>query len=163
MTFLVHPWHLGGLPTDECAAGLYAALCDSADHGSGLVNVQMSTGKVVKEVERFRPLYDKIIDGHRNQIDTSKGSVKHPKVETPCGNLPIVPCIPASAATCNFVPTPSVPLTNTGSRYPVAFKSKTPPKPPISASEPVRLVRRTKVLMRWTRELPASMDTPASA
>jgi hypothetical protein len=70
MTFLVHSWHLGGLPTDKCAARLYATLCDTADHRSGLVNVQMSTSKVVEEVERFRSLHDKIVDRHRNQVDT---------------------------------------------------------------------------------------------
>ena len=80
MTFLIHSWHLGRFPTDKCAARLYTALCDSADHGGGLVNVQMSTSKVVKEVKGFRPLHDKIVDRHRNQIDAlHKGSGELPK------------------------------------------------------------------------------------
>ena len=62
MTFLVHPWHLGGLPTDKSAARLYAALCDTLDHGGGLVNVQMTTSKIVKEVEGFCSLDDEVVD-----------------------------------------------------------------------------------------------------
>lgn len=80
MTFLIHSWHFGGLPSDKRAAGLHATLCDSADHGGSLVNVQMSTSKVVEEVERFSSLYDKVIDGHCNQIDTLKGPIEHLKV-----------------------------------------------------------------------------------
>jgi len=41
-----------------------------------LVNVQMTTGKVVKEVEGFRSLDDKIVDRHRYQVDTLYGPCK---------------------------------------------------------------------------------------
>lgn len=61
------------------------------------------------------------------------------------------------------MPTPSVPLTNIGSLYPARAKSKTPPNPPISASEPGRLVVRMRGLIARTRSFPASIETPASA
>ncbi|KAG6327452.1 hypothetical protein ID866_11637 [Astraeus odoratus] len=66
-------------------------------------------------------------------------------------------------ATRSLVPTPSVPLTRTGSWYSIAFRSKVPPKPPISASDPLRFVKRTNRLILLTRELPAPTETPASA
>ncbi|SPU27738.1 Uncharacterised protein [Candidatus Bartonella washoeensis] len=42
----------------------------------------------------------------------------------------------------NFVPTPSLAATRIGSLNPAAFKSNSPPKPPISASVPLRFVER---------------------
>ena len=47
--------------------------------------------------------------------------------------------------------------------YPAAARSKAPPKPPISASAPGRAVDLTADLMRETRSLPASIETPAEA
>lgn len=61
------------------------------------------------------------------------------------------------------MPTPSVPLTNMGSLYPARAKSKIPPNPPISASEPGRVVVRIRGLISLTRSFPASIETPASA
>ena len=56
-----------------------------------------------------------------------------------------------------------VAATKTGSLKPAALRSKSPPKPPISASAPARAVARTIGLMRSTRRLPASISTPESA
>jgi hypothetical protein len=78
-------------------------------------------------------------------------------------SIPIVSWRPVSIAILTFVPTPSFAATRMGSRKPAAFRSKSPPKPPISASAPGRRVERTSGLMASTMALPASMSTPAWA
>src|SRR5687767_13162623 len=78
-------------------------------------------------------------------------------------STPMVANRPAARATSALVPTPSVELTKTGSRYRSCGKAKSPPKPPMSPMTSGRIVDRTCDLMRSTASSPAAMSTPASA
>src|SRR5215203_2056365 len=78
-------------------------------------------------------------------------------------STPMVSWIPVSMAIFTFVPTPSLAATRIGSLKPAAFRSNSPPKPPISASAPGRRVARTRGLIASTMALPASISTPESA
>jgi hypothetical protein len=65
-------------------------------------------------------------------------------------------------ATFNFVPTPSVLDTSTGSRTPSKLQANMPPKLPISERTPDVYVGRARSRMRFTAELALSILTPAS-
>jgi hypothetical protein len=64
--------------------------------------------------------------------------------------MPIVSWMPVAMAIFSLVPTPSVAATSSGSRKPVRARSKTPPKPPISASAPARSGRVRHALLLGT-------------
>ncbi len=68
---------------------------------------------------------------------------------------------PVRKATLSFVPTPSVPLTSTGSSIPLGT-AHSPAKPPTSARTSGMRVIFANGLMRSTSSSPASMSTPAS-
>ncbi len=67
---------------------------------------------------------------------------------------------PVANATLSFVPTPSVPLTSTGSTSPSGSRHM-PAKPPTPASTSAIAVALARGLMRSTSSSPASMSTPA--
>jgi hypothetical protein len=78
-------------------------------------------------------------------------------------SIPTVSKRPVAMATASLVPTPSVPDTRTGRRYP-AGSSKSPPKPPMAPSGPGRsVVEATRSLMPAMARSAASMSTPAWA
>ena len=56
-------------------------------------------------------------------------------------SMPTVLCTPVRKAIFSFVPTPSVPLTNTGLVMPVRSGSNRPPKPPMPERHPAFVVR----------------------
>ena len=56
-------------------------------------------------------------------------------------SIPIVSCLLLSMASFNFVPTPSVPETNTGAFILSWDKSKVAPNPPNPPSTSLRIVR----------------------
>ena len=76
-------------------------------------------------------------------------------------STPIVSCLSISNASLSFVPTPSVPLTSTGSFTFSAERSNMPPNAPILPITPRREVDATCFLMRRTTSYPASRFTPA--
>src|SRR5215472_13764537 len=72
-------------------------------------------------------------------------------------------CRPASTATFNFVPTPSVEATRTGSRYLEKSGRYNPPKPPTSPRTSGVKVERIASPADATAPIFASISTPASA
>src|SRR5690606_14031541 len=76
-------------------------------------------------------------------------------------SMPMLSCRFSCCASLSLVPTPSVPLTSTGSRYLPARSNRAPkpPRPPITSG---RKVRVTRGVMRSATSFPASMSTPAS-
>ena len=76
-------------------------------------------------------------------------------------SMPIVSCLSISKASLSLVPTPSVPLTSTGSLTLSAERSNIPPKAPMLPITPNREVEATCFLMRRTTSYPASRFTPA--
>ena len=77
-------------------------------------------------------------------------------------SMPTVSWRSIRKASFSFVPTPSVPLTRTGSRSPLG-SSKAPPNPPRSVSTPGTRVRATELAMSRTASYPASTFTPLLA
>ena len=71
----------------------------------------------------------------------------------------MVSCTPVAKATLSLVPTPSVPLTSTGSLDTVGTR-QSPAKPPTSAMTSAMRVAAASGLMRSTSSSPASMSTP---
>ena len=78
-------------------------------------------------------------------------------------SAPQVSCRPAIAATFNFVPTPSVEATRTGSAYFEKSGLNRPPKPPTSPSTPFVKVDRIASFEAAIAFIFASMSTPAEA
>ena len=69
-----------------------------------------------------------------------------------------------SRATFSFVPTPSVPLTSSGSAMSLAAAMEnSPPKPPMSPTTSGRYVSCTTPLMASTARAPSAVSTPACA
>ena len=64
--------------------------------------------------------------------------------------MPTVSCLSIANAILSLVPTPSVPLTRTGSFSPRAARLNMPPKEPMFPIEPVRAVEATWDLIRRT-------------
>ena len=64
-------------------------------------------------------------------------------------SMPTVSCRPVRKASFSLVPTPSVPLTSTGSRRP-AGSANAPPNPPSSDRTPAVRVRATDAAIRRT-------------
>ena len=67
---------------------------------------------------------------------------------------------PVAKATLSLVPTPSVPLTSTGSSMSAGTLQR-PAKPPTSPTTSAMRVAAARGLMRSTSSSPASMSTPA--
>ena len=79
-------------------------------------------------------------------------------------SMPTVSCLPAIWATFSFVPTPSVPLTSSGSAMSLAAAMENrPPKPPMSPTTSGRYVSCTTPLMASTARAPSAVSTPAWA
>src|ERR1700722_6991860 len=76
-------------------------------------------------------------------------------------SIPIVSCVPVAKAILSFVPTPSVPLTRTGSSTSEGTR-QSPAKPPTSLTTSAIRVIFASGLIRSTSSSPASMSTPAS-
>ena len=76
--------------------------------------------------------------------------------------IPIVSCLFMSIASLSLVPTPSVPLTSTGSFMPVRSGMNRPPKPPMPEMQPGVLVLATCSFMSLTDSYPAVTSTPAA-
>jgi hypothetical protein len=57
-TWLVHPWHLGRLSTDERTARLLTARGDALHYLSGDSDVELAATVVIEEVQRLSTLHD---------------------------------------------------------------------------------------------------------
>jgi hypothetical protein len=57
-TWLVHPWHLGGLSADERTARLLTARSDALHYPSGDCDVELAAAVVIEEVQRLGALHD---------------------------------------------------------------------------------------------------------
>ena len=68
----IHVRHFSGLATHQGSAGLQAALRDSRDDVAGDFVVELATGEIVEEEQRFRTLDQHVIDAHGNEIDTDR-------------------------------------------------------------------------------------------
>ena len=68
----IHPRHLGGLPANQRAAGLFATGSDAFDHIGGGSDIKFAAGKVIEEEQRFGALRQNVIDAHRDQIDADR-------------------------------------------------------------------------------------------
>ena len=77
-------------------------------------------------------------------------------------SMPMVSCLSSSMAIFSLVPTPSVPLTSTGSFMPVSSGRNSPPKPPMPSTTPGVWVRATWARISSTALYPAVMSTPAA-
>lgn len=64
--------------------------------------------------------------------------------------------------TFNFVPTPSVPMTNNRPGHSMALRSNNPPNNPSLGQHPGRAVAAARLLILSTKASPASMSTPES-
>ena len=77
-------------------------------------------------------------------------------------SIPTPRTMPSRAASSTFVPTPSVDATSTGSRSAViAAALNTPPKLPTPRSTPLSWVASTAAFISATARVPSSMSTPA--
>jgi len=63
-TWLVHLGHLSCLSADERTASLLTTHGNSPHHLSSDCDVELAATIVIKEVERFGTLHDKIVDRH---------------------------------------------------------------------------------------------------
>mmetsp|Transcript_33758 Transcript_33758/g.60946 ORF Transcript_33758/g.60946 Transcript_33758/m.60946 type:complete len:216 (-) Transcript_33758:281-928(-) len=70
-SMLVETGHLGGLPTEENAVGLIAAVDNSLDDLLGGVDVKFAGGIVIKEEHRLGSESDNIIDAHSDEVNTN--------------------------------------------------------------------------------------------
>ena len=105
----------------------------------------------IKDLSLVYSLYKKLLS--EKYSDTADDGEKLVKLLTDNPNylsdtkifiaIPIVSCLSTSKATINFVPTPSVPLTNTGSFMFNKDKSNIPPNAPIESTAPKTLVLAT--------------------
>lgn len=68
-TFLVHARHLRGLAADQRAIGLLAAARDALDDFRRHRHVELAACVVVEEVQRLGALHEKVIYGHRDEVD----------------------------------------------------------------------------------------------
>jgi hypothetical protein len=69
LAFRVHAWHFRGLPADQRAARLLAALGDAADHAHGDRLVELAAGEIIEEEERLGALHEHVVHAHRHQVD----------------------------------------------------------------------------------------------
>ena len=114
----VHPRHLGGLSSDERTTCLLTTLRNAFDHIGGEGDVELAAGVVIEEVQRLCALHEQIVHGHGYQVDALRANPRSILPQREWGKhgyIPTVSWIPASIATRSFVPTPSVPLTSSGS------------------------------------------------
>ncbi len=77
-------------------------------------------------------------------------------------SMPTVSCLSSRNASLSLVPTPSVPLTSTGSRMPATSGANRAPNPPRPESTPGMFVRATWRFIRSTASYPAVISTPAA-
>ena len=73
---LVHPRHLGGLATDQGAAGLAAACRDARDDVTRRLHIELAGREIIKEKQWLGALNDQIVDAHRDEVDADR--VVHP-------------------------------------------------------------------------------------
>ena len=106
--------------------------------------VELAGGEIVEEEQRLGALHDEVVDAHRDEVDADR--VVHAGLD---GDLELGADAVGGRDQDRIL-------------KPAAFRSNSPPKPPISASAPGRRVARTSGLIASTRALPASMSTPAS-
>ena len=69
---LIQARHLRGLAADQGAPRLPAALRHAFDHACPDLGIELSTGEIVQEKQRFRPLHDEIVDRHGDEIDADR-------------------------------------------------------------------------------------------
>src|SRR3546814_727954 len=65
----IHVRHLRGLAADQGAAGQFATTGDAADHRDRGVDVELASGEVVEEEQRFGTLHQHVVDAHADQVD----------------------------------------------------------------------------------------------
>ncbi|MNJ47952.1 hypothetical protein D3C77_431300 [compost metagenome] len=75
----VHAWHFCGFATDQGAARLTAAICNSGHNRLDLGRNYFIAGEVVQEKERLRPLNDNVIDAHRHRVNPDRIMLVHRK------------------------------------------------------------------------------------
>ncbi len=68
----VHARHLGGLPADQRAAGLAAALGDARHHRPGHLHVELPGGEIIEEEQRLGPLRQQVVDAHGDEVDADR-------------------------------------------------------------------------------------------
>src|SRR5690606_9533609 len=73
---LIDARHFRGLAPDQGAAGLAAGARDAADDGGTDLRIELSTGEIVEEEQRFGALHHEIVDGHRDDVDTDRVVVR---------------------------------------------------------------------------------------
>ncbi len=101
------------------------------------IGIELAGGEIVEEEQRLGALHDEIVDAHRHEVDAD--AVMDAGVD---GDLELG----ADAIIGGDQ--------QRDPSKPAAFRSNTPPKPPISASAPGRRVALTSGLISDTSRLP---------
>ena len=70
VVFGIKAGHFSGFTAEERTARFFAGMGNALDDGSDLDRIQFADGNVIEEKQRFRTLYEHVVDGHGNAVLT---------------------------------------------------------------------------------------------